>query len=303
VIEDELRSLLTERAGGVPDNPTRSAEIHSRIRTFRRRRIAGAALSLVLVVLASVLVVRWPGSNESLPPAVPAPPYFTAAGVPGYSSLAAPVELDRAFDRLLTTEPGDFRYLVVARCVRVGKLTVRNLVTGRSLEVSCERPVSDHFEGAAGFDAAAAEALLAQGSDAGNVRFEPGADGQEVAVLMSNAPDRLRPDPGYRPLAAGKDATVEITIPGVRGPQGYDALDLSIECVAGVRIAFSVPAGPLGTADCDPLRRNHMVGGRVSVGVSRAELDRLRLRTGQRVPLTIRSVGRDTDQWRVFPVA
>lgn len=308
MIEDDLRSLLTERAGGLPDNPGRSAEIRSRITATRRRRVAGAALGLVLLALASLLVVRFPGTNESLPPGVPAPPYFDGIypRVAGYSTEVGPVgpiDLDRPEERYVPAVRGDFRYLVVARCARRGVLTFRNLVNDQSREVDCSQPVGDHFEGAAAIDPAAARTLLATGSEVSNVRFEPGAAGQEASLLMSNAADRLRPwsDPRSPPLAQGADTTVEIVIPGYRGtkPDGTDSLALTVECVAGVRIEFSVPTGPLGTADCDP-RADTMLHGMVAVGVTRAELDRLGLRTGQRVPLTIRSVGRETDQWRVF---
>ena len=63
-----------------------------------------------------------------------------------------------------------------------------------------------------------------------------------------------------------------------------------------------MPTGPIGTADCDPLPRNRMIDGVVTTGTDRAGLDRLGLRTGQRVPLTIRSVGRDTEDWMVTPI-
>jgi hypothetical protein len=318
VIEEELRSLLTERAEAVRDNPGRAVEVHTRIGVLRRRRVAGAALGLVLVVLAGLLVARFPRSNESLPPAapVPSPPYFDTPGlmtVPGYSPLVLAAELHRALESYVPAQPGDFRYLVVVRCVRESELTFRHLAEGPRLTVRCSHRVGDHYEGAAAFDAEAARTLLAERSGdrgvASNVAFEPGADGQKAGLMMSNDPDRLRPwpDPGSQPLAEGTrtpdGTTVDITIPGYRGtrPDGSDALFLVAECVAGVRLDFSVPAGGLGTADCDPLAPNRMDRGRVMVRVTREELDRLGLRTGQRVPLTIRSVGRDTDQWRVFP--
>jgi hypothetical protein len=308
VIEEELRSLLTERAEAVPDNPGRAVELRSRIGVLRRRRVTGAALGLVLLALAGLAVLRLPGTNESLPPGVPAPPYFDGfdARVAGYTNAVGPMHLDRPSERLVSAELSrDFRYLIVVRCARRGVLTFRNLVNDQSREVDCTQPVGDHFEGAAAIDPAAARTLLETGSEASNVRFEPGAAGQEAGLLMSIAAGRLRPwsDPKSRPLAQGADTTVEIAIPGYRGtePDGTDSLDLLVECVAGVRIEFSVPAGPLGTADCDPLAGT-MIHSMVTVGVTRAELDRLGLRTGQRVPLTIRSVGRDTDQWRVFPI-
>jgi hypothetical protein len=313
VIEEELRSLLTERAEAVPDNPTRSAEVRSRIGTLRRLRVAGVAAGLVLVALASLLVIRFPGANESLPPGVPSPPYFNDFGrpvVPGYSIELVPMELTGPYDRLVRAGPGDFRYLVVMRCERPSGLTFRNLVNDRSIEVDCSQPVGDHFEGAAAIDSAAARPLLEEGPEASNVRFEPGAPGQEATLLKSHDPDRLSrwSDPGSRPLAEGTrtraGATVPITVPPARA--GIATMSLTTECVAGVRLDFSVPTGALGTADCDPTRTAivpDMLDGRVQVFLSSANLSRLGLRPGQRVPLTIRSVGRDTDQWRVLPVA
>jgi hypothetical protein len=314
VIEDELRSLLTERAGTLPDNPTRSAEVRSRIAGIRRRRIAGAALGLVLLAVAGLAVLRLPGPNESLPPGVPAPPYFDNFGrpvVPGYSIELVPTELTGPNDRLVPAGPGDFRYLVVMRCAQPSGLTLRNLVNDRSIEVDCSQPVGDHFEGAAAIDSAAARLLLEEGPEASNVRFEPGGPGQQATLLKSHDPDRLSrwSDPGSRPLAEGTrtqaGTTVPITVPPARA--GNAAMSLTTECVAGVRLDFSVPTGALGTADCDPTRTTaiwpDMLDGRVQVLVGSANLSRLGLRPGQRVPLTIRSVGRDTDQWRVFPIS
>jgi hypothetical protein len=315
MIEDELRSLLTERAGGLPDNPARAVEVHSRIAGIRRRRIAGAALGLVLLALAGLAVLRLPGANDSLPPGVPAPPYFDDTGrtiVPGYSTELVPMELaGRPSDRLVPDMPGDFRYLVVMRCARPGELTFRNLVNDQSIEVDCSHPVGDHFEGAAAIDAAASRTLLAEGPGASNVRFEPGAPGQLVTLLKSHDPDRLSrwSDPGSRPLAEGTrtraGTTVPITVPPARRGVGV-SMTLTVECVAGVRLDLSVPTGALGTADCDPTRGApnlpDMLDGRVQIILAPPNLARLGLRPGQRVLLTIRSAGRDTDQWRVYPI-
>jgi hypothetical protein len=315
VIEDELRSLLTERADGVPDNPARSAEIHSRIRTFRRRRIAGTALGLVLLALASLLVLRLPGANESLPPGVPAPPYFDDIGrpaVPGYTAVSHTYDLTAPLEDIIPGRgDGYSRHLIVARCEKTGVGTVRNLA-GPYVTVDCSRRVGDHFEGVAVVDPAQAKELLAEGPSKPypsglNVRVEPGSPGRwVVAILQSNAPESLPPwsDPGSRPLVEGPHTpdgtTVEITVPA-RGGVG-----VTVECVAGVRLDFSVPTGALGTADCDPTRTvlpalPDMLDGRVQIFLG-ANLARLGLRPGQRVPLTIRSVGRDTDQWRVYPI-
>ena len=78
-------------------------------------------------------------------------------------------------------------------------------------------------------------------------------------------------------------------------------MGFTTECVAGVRLTFTVPAGQLGTADCDPLGKE-MTGGKVGTYVTKQQLAALGLRPGDRVALTIRSVGRDTDEWRVLPL-
>ena len=318
MIEEELRSLLTERADAVPDNPIRSAEVRSRIGVLRRRRVAGAAFGLVLVVLAGLLVIRFPGSNESLPPGVPAPPYFDDIGrpaVPGYE-FHSPWELDGPHEDLLTLPARDgFRSLIVARCERSGSVLVRNLA-GPRFEVDCARRVGDGFEGATQLTPEQTQALAVSGPPAlypsgFNVAMEPRSQGRWlVAVLLANAPDRLPPhtDAGSRLLAEGTrtraGTTVEITVPPARVPDAGERIEIAMgfvtECVAGVRLTFAVPTGGLGTADCDPLGKE-MTSGRVGTDVTKQQLAALGLRPGDRVALTIRSVGRDTDQWRVFP--
>lgn len=320
MIEDELRALLTDRAGELPDNPTRVTEVRSRVRRTRRRRTAGAALSLVLLALAGFGLTRLPGSPDALPTGVPPGPWFTENGrvapIPGYSPIFFPRELSGPADNFVQVGAGDFRYLVVVRCQRAGELTMRNLVNGRTVEVDCSRRVGDHFEGAAVINPAEARTMLddARGLPSGNVRFEPGAPGQEVALLQSNDADRLssRVSIGRPWLAEGtrtrQGTTVEITVPAKAGPDPSTvAMSVAVECVAGVRLVLSVPTGELGTVDCDPTRNpdreiTAMRDGKVQIFVADQELARLGLRAGDRVPLTIRSVGRDTDQWRVYPL-
>ena len=88
MIENELRDLLTARADSVRDNPSRGREVHARVGRIRRRRVAGAALVLVVVALAGALITRLPGRPQTLPAGVPAGPYFsddgTSRAVPGY---------------------------------------------------------------------------------------------------------------------------------------------------------------------------------------------------------------------------
>jgi hypothetical protein len=308
VIEDELRSLLTERAEAVPDNPTRSAEVRSRIAATRRRRVAGTALGLVLLALAGLAVLRLPGTNESLPPGVPAPPWFSDTGevtVPGYSFSATSREQTGPWEGRLAPPLG-FRQLVVARCDRRGDITVRNLA-GPSLPVRCSHRVGDHYEGIAALDAGqAGEVLALSGIDpegGPNVSVEPArSDRWLLTVLTANAPDGDLPPPprpSARLLADGSrtptGTTVDVTMPRAD-------LTLAVQCAAGVRLAFSVPTGPLGTIECDPLRPNHMSAGMVSLNVRRAQLARLGLQPGERVALTVQTSGPNSDQWRLFPI-
>lgn len=311
MIEDELRSLLTERAGALPENPARSAEVGSRITGVRRRRIAGAALGLVLVALAGLAVLRLPGTNESLPPGVPAPPWFDEIGrpaVPGYTQVRSALDLTEPQEHILIAGYGtaQSRHLIVARCQRPGVGAVRNN-NGPRFEVDCSRRVDDHFEGVTALDPAQAEMILGDIPGGGpNVWFEPGSEGGwEIAILKANAPESLPPhtDRGSPLLAEGTrtraGTTVEITVPPARERTEY-AMGFTTDCVAGVRLTFTVPAGELGTANCDPLV-NPMNDGKAATYVTKRQLAELGLRPGDRVQLTIRSVGRDTDQWRVFP--
>jgi hypothetical protein len=316
VIEDELRSLLTERAGALPENPARSAEVGSRITGIRRRRIAGAALGLVLVALAGLAVLRLPGTNESLPPGVPAPPWFDDIGnaaVPGYTQVRSERDLTEPREHLIPAgHDTDYsRHLVVARCQRPAVGTVRNN-NGPRFEVDCARRVDDHFEGVTALAPGQARLLFeATPSGGPNIWFESGSEGEWViAILKANAPESLPQNlaPGSRLLAEGTrtrtGTTVEITVPPARvldpGERSEIAMGFTTDCVAGVRLTFTVPAGELGTANCDPLGKG-MNDGKVATYVTKRQLAQLGLRPGDRVQLTIRSVGRDTDQWRVFP--
>jgi hypothetical protein len=316
VIEDELRSLLTERAGALPDNPARSAEVRSRITGIRRRRIAGTALGLVLLALAGLALLRLPGTNESLPPGVPAPPWFDDLGhptVPGYSEVRSGRDLIEPQEHLIVAGYGAAysRHLIVARCRRPAVGTVRNN-NGPQFGVDCSRRVDDHFEGVAALEPGQAGMLLEDLPRGGpNVWFEPGSDGGWViAILRSNAPESLPPhtDRGSPLLADGArtraGTTVEITVPPARVPDAGERIEIAMgfvtDCVAGVRLTFTVPTGELGTANCDPLGKE-MNDGKVGTYVTKQQLAALDLRPGDRVAVTIRSVGRDTDQWRVFP--
>lgn len=315
MIEDELRSLLTARAEGLPDNPGRTAAVRSRITGIRRRRIAGTALGLVLVALAGLAVLRLPGTNESLPPGVPAPPWFDDLGrptVPGYTDVRTARDFIGPQEHLVVAGWGAAysRLLIVARCQRPGTGTVRR-AGGPRFEVDCSRRVGDHFEGIAALDPGKSAALFDGSRGGPDIFFGPGSAGDWViALLHANAPDSLPPhtDRGAPLLADGTRApagtTVPITIPQARAPEAGERTDIAmglvVECVAGVQLTFAVPTGVLGIATCDPLGRE-LRNGKLAVYVSKDRLAALGLRPGDRVPLTIRSVRLQTDQWRVFP--
>jgi hypothetical protein len=233
--------------------------------------------------------------------------------VPGYASVRTARDFIGPQEHLVIAgwSAAHSRLLIVARCQRPGTSTVRSTY-GPRFEVDCSRRVGDHFEGLTALDPGQGAALFESNPRGGpDIWFGPGSDGDWViALLQANAPESLpHTDRGSPLLADGTrtraGTTVGITIPPVRVPDAgerYDiAMSLVVDCVAGVQLTFTVPTGVLGIVDCDPLDQQ-MTEGKVAAYVSKDRLAALRLRTGQRVPLTIRSVGRDTDQWRVHPV-
>jgi hypothetical protein len=313
VIENDLRDLLTARAGSVPDNPARVREVHARVTRIRRRRTAGAALALILLAVAGIALLRLPGRPDALPPAnpdVPAPPYFRgqSPAVAGYTPIAWRPVSGPIDDIVLVGGSPPVRHLIAVRCPRPGSLVVRN-VSGATLTVPCDKSVGDHAEGAVTVDPGEAERLYEQGSAASNVRYEPSGPGDWiVALLEASAPDQLPPlaaEP-ERPVVNGVDhpngqATVSFTVPSPPAnsdpPYGFS---VSADCLAGVRLVLTVPRGPLATLVCDAA--HGQTNGRVGVAISKAEMARLGLRVGDRVTLTIRSVGAHRDQWRIYPI-
>jgi hypothetical protein len=310
VIEEELRSLLTERAEAVPDNPTRSAEVRSRIGTLRRRRVAGVAAGLVLVALASLLVIRFPGSNESLPPGVPAPPYFDDLGrvrqLPGFQPEVVGRPLDGPTPVMHYSAANRFHeVLLLAWCERPGDLTVRNPTSGSTEVVRCRIPVGGHHEGALLLPPERARPLGESGRDqVENIVVEPGSAGRwYFGIAEATLPTRLTTGVG-EVLAEGprtpRGTTVSVTVPveppGPDVPPGF-GFSVSAECVEGVELAVSIRGAELGTISC----RRDVDPPPPGFQVSEARLQELGIRRGDRVPLTIRSVGRDSDQWRVFP--
>jgi hypothetical protein len=316
VIEDELRDLLTDRAASVPDNPTRTREVHARVAGIRRRRTIGAALALILVAVAGLVLLRLPGRPDALPPSdrnLPAPPYFVRGGgqvpaVPGYSFTAVrPISGPEDFF-LLASPPPPVRQLIVVRCPRPGSLVVRN-TDGTAKTVPCDRRVADHAEGAAILDPGEADRLFAQSSGTTNVRLEPSGPGNwVVGFLEAGAPDELpslasEPE---RPVVNGVDhpdgqATLTFTVPAP--PKNSDppyGFSIDLECLQDVRLELTLPGGPLPTLICDA--QHGLTRGRLGVEITKAEMAERGLRVGDRVTLTIRSVGAHRDQWRLYPI-
>ena len=313
MIENELRDLLTVRAASVPDNPTRLAEVRSRVRTIRRRRSIGAVLALVLLAIAGAVLTRLPGRPDALPPAdrnVPAPPYFRGEvpKVPGYSFTAVrPISGPEDYV-LLASPPPPVRQLIVVRCPRPGSLVVRN-TDGATKTVPCDRRVADHAEGATMLYPGEGDRLFAQSSEVNNVRLEPSAPGNWiVAVLDAPAPDELpalasEPE---RPVVNGADhpkgqASFTFTVP--KPPPNSDppyGFSINLECLQGVRLELILPGGALPTLVCDA--EHGLTRGHLGVEITKAEMARRGLRVGDRVTLTIRSVGPHRDQWRLYPI-
>ncbi len=310
MIEDELRTLLRSRVTAPPDNPARAAEVHSWIAATRRRRAVGGAFGLViLAVLAGLAVLRLPGTNESLPPGVPAPPWFDDLGrmrqLPGFG----PMVIDRALDG---PTPVMYQYsasmsrevLLLAWCERPGDLKVRNPTSGSTEVVRCRIPVGNHHEGALLLSPEQAGALGEVGrGQVENIVAEPGSAGPwYFSIARSVRPSRITTGGGGWVLAEGPRtprgttvaATVPVEPPGPDLPPGYGFV-VGAECVVGVELAVSIRGVELGTISCTPDALNP------GVHVPEARFRELGIRRGDRVQLTIRSVGRDTDQWRVFP--
>ncbi len=317
MIENDLRDLLTARAGSAPDNPARMQEVHARVARIRHRRTVGAALALVLLAVAGIALLRLPGRPDALPPStpgLPAPPYFVRGGgqvpaVPGYTFTAVRPISGPFDDLLIVGGSPPVRQLIVVRCPRPGRLVVRN-TDGASVTVPCDTRVADHAEGGAMVDPGEADRLFAQSSDVtSNVRYEPSGPGDwVVGILEASAPDELPPlaSEPQRPVANGVDhpdgqATVTFTVP--KPPANADpqyGFSVTADCLAGVRLVLTFPRGSLPTLVCDAA--HGQTNGRVGMPVSKAEMARLGLRVGDRVTLTIRSVGAHRDQWRLYPI-
>jgi hypothetical protein len=313
MIEDELRSLLGSRADEVADdNAGRVGQVHSRISAIRRRRAVGAAVGLVLLAVAGLALTRLPGRPDALPTAVPNGPYFDQNGqpsVPGYN-IQAIRPLDGPTSELILLTPAGIpvRALLAVRCEQPGLLVMRNLgAAGPSRSVDCSQRVAGGFEGAVGLEPAEVSRLFALTTGPENIRWEPGNAGRwTVAVLAPVAPDRLPPWslPEFRPILDGAGGTVPVTIPARPRLDREEArtygFQLSADCVEGVELSVSVPAGPLVTLVCD--KEHGLTNGHTTAVVTVQDMARLGLHAGDRVRLTVRSTGRQTDQWRVWPL-
>lgn len=309
MIEDELRTLLRSRVAAPPDNPARTAQVRSRITTTNRRRAVGGALALVLVALAGLAVLRLPGTNESLPPGVPAPPYFDGdrPAVPGYVEAGNDLRPE-GFAVFVGDE--HYRFLFVLRCARPESVTVRNAGGGDPVAVPCRIRVGDHFEGAAPVTADRSRTLFAL-NDRVNVRVERSAAGQpDLHLLRARLPDRLTESAGDGYLLDGARTPAGATVDLVPArpqsdepPAGPAGFTLQVECVAGVRLTFTVPAGTLGTVTCDPFAEPaDPVAVGVPLRVSAGDMRRLGLDYGRPVRLTVVRTGTETGQWRVSAI-
>jgi hypothetical protein len=305
VIENELRTLLAERAGTVAaDHPTRVPEVRSRVDGIRRRRTAGAALALVLLAAAGLALARLPGKPVTLPAGVPAGPYFDDAGTPrtvtGYRGVSY-VPFTGPATWSLPVRPFVERIVVVARCAERGDLTLADLTgPGSTSTLSCRVPVGDHYEGALLLDPGRV-AGAGHDTTAVTVRLRPGSGGGwTVGLLEPLFPDRISPGnvpgsqlDGFTSPGGGR---IQVTVPSdFRFSRG---LFVTVVCVRDVRLQLTLDGLAAGTVVCDDA--NVKQYGLVEFAIREPVV--AGLRGGQRVSLDVRSVGRRTDQWAVLSV-
>jgi hypothetical protein len=298
VIEDELRDLLTARADVVADNPDRVREVRSRVGAIRRRRAAGAVLALVVLAVCGLTLTRLPGRPTTLPAGVPAGPYFgddgTARAVPGYRgsgyfTFAGPARWS------LTLPVPALPQVIVARCEHRGDLELG--LGGADRALSCRVPVGDHFEGAL---------LLPGGAGSGSkeVPVRPGSGGSwTVGVLQPLFLDRITPADVRGALLDGFGSPgggrMTVTLPGTVDTSSTMAV--VAVCVRGVRLDLTLGGRPLVEISCDDVHvsATSLVSAQVPAGTVQA----LGLHGLQRVPIEVRSVGRQTDQWAILELA
>lgn len=305
MIENELRSLLAERAESVDtDHPGRIPELRSRVAGIRRRRTVGAALALVLLAAGGLALARLPGKPVTLPAGAPAGPYFDDAGtsrtVPGYRGRGY-LTFSGAATWSLAVRPFVERVVVVARCAERGDLTLTDLTgPGSAPKLSCRVPVGDHYEGALVLDPKRV-AGADQGSTATTVRLRAGSGGTwAVGLLEPLYPDRFSPADVSGSLldsfTSPDGGRIPVTVPNdFRFGHG---LFVTVVCVRDVRLQLSVDGRAAGVLVCDDAHTESY--GLVTFAIGEPAVSGLR--AGQRVSLDVRPVGRRTDQWAVIGV-
>ena len=327
VIEDDLRSLLAERARELPDNPARPAEVRSRISAHppppgRRRPRSGWCWSPW-----PAWPVHPPPGRRTSPsrPACPAPPYFDRARPPGG---ARPTEVLTADDprprRTSASSTSDRRH-------RPSPLPARG-----ALPAAGRRTL-----GGPQLRRPPLHGRTARGGSGITSRVSPSVDPAQAGELLAHVPREVyaavstsasSPAPQgpwviailrvERPRSAAAHTDSRVPAAG-RGRPGQDRHDGRDHGPAGPRpgrgradrdrdvlrdgVRGRRPPGLLGpgrraghrglrpTREGDDGRPGRHRRSPDAAGQARV----CGPRTGWR--LTIRSVGRDTDQWRVFP--
>ena len=297
MIENELRELLSARAGTVVDNPDRVGEVRSRVAGIRRRRAAGAAFALVVLALAGLTLTRLPDRAETLPAGAPAGPYFDDAGaaraVPGYRGSGYFTFTGDARWSLSLPLPA-LPHAIVARCERRGDLALG--IPGGERRLSCRVPVGGHYEGALLLPAGA-------GAGPGDVAVRAGSAGSwTIGVLQPLFVDRLTPEDVRGALLTGfgspSGGRMTVTLPGTVDT-GTTMVFVAV-CVRDVRLELTVGSRPLVEISCDDAHA--FARGLVTAQVSAGTVRTLGLRALQRVTVDVRSVGRSTEQWAIMQV-
>jgi hypothetical protein len=204
---------------------------------------------------------------------------------------------DRPNTDPLVVPPGEHRaYLIVAKCGHAGLVRVTT-PAGTTLAVPCRTRVGDHLEGALDVPADRFDQVFNPPNASTPVRVDPGEAGTpwSIVVLSRNLPDRLPENRNYvLDGRHGRDGgSFAFTVPVGKAAPGFT---FSVACVQGVTLTFRTAGGVLGVASCTP---ENAVAGIVPVFVAAETADRLGLRAGQRVRITVVRSGRDTDQWGI----
>jgi hypothetical protein len=296
MIEDELRTLLQDRSARGPDNPGRTAEVRSRVRRTRRRRVGAGVLCLAGLAVVGVLSAGAMARLHTLPPALPvAPPLFDREVQPtiaGFEVLATGLlNAPRTFG---ARPIGDGRpYLLAVHCQRPGILTVTG--TDRvAWSIDCRTAVGAAYEGAVRLTAAQGHALLATAAGSGvtpadNLLAEPHGGGTwAFAVLAAGLPDWLPVGDAGRPAALdGRQHPAGGTFRLI--PQDSKVV-VHTSCAVGVILTFRTTGG------------RFLASGNCSAGFvfDLAAVAGPGAPPGEPVSLVVQRSGRDTDQWQVL---